>query len=285
MAIFNITNQTTELVSSASWINNNPEMRPKPSMTKRDTTSSVSDLVSLDRFMIHSKIFSGSTNTVRSNNTTKSDSILAMRTTHSNSAIRENDYIFFTNAFKLDFPINSLYYLPKQNISSIFVINNNYYSYRKNVANIQKNSNIGYLLNNIDDKFQAKNRILIATELDSQLTTILNKNVYTIICDNFIGCNNCCAGIQANFIQPIQDDNVNYANYGSLGLSFDIIDLPTTNSNLILYINDHQETIVRIIYDSLYANKEFVIKHPRIDDYFVINLPTINSTINLENYI
>lgn len=294
MAIFNIALSSGYELPSASWVNNDPDTRPKPFQYDEgprcdnahfSVDTSCKQILG-DRFAIQGRLRSGSINTVlsNSNDINAGESGLAIRIVEDGSAIRGNDYDVITNSFTSGFPVSNIYYLPSQIVSTVYSMNTNYYSHRNPTSNIKTNSYQWFLDGNYKDKFNSKNRVLIATEIDPVLTTRLGKNTYTVQCDGALGCENCCIGVSASFIQPSGDSDSNYTTYGNLGIAFDVKENTINATNVITNINYSGETIVRLIYDSLYSSSEMSIKHPRINNYLLINLPSVNTTLNLENY-
>jgi len=294
MAIFNIAEASGYELPSASWVNNDADVRPKPSQHQEGdecenahfSVDTSCNLIFGDRFAIQGRLRSGSINTVKSNSNdiNAGESGLAIRIVEDGSAIRGNDYDAFTNSFTPGLPVSNIYYLPGQIVSTVYSMTTNYYSHRNPTSNIKNNSYQWFLAGNYKDKFNSKNRILIATEIDPILTTRLGKNTYTVQCDGSLGCENCCIGVSASFIQPSGDNDSNYTTYGNLGIAFDVKENTINATNVITNINYSGETIVRLIYDSLYSSSEMSIKHPRINNYLLINLPSVNTTLNLENY-
>lgn len=291
MAIYDIIAATGYELPSASWINNNPDTRPKPSQfpegPKCDNAQFSMDQSCVwnygDRYLIQGKLRSSSLPTI-SNNPNFAASGLAIRIVEDCSAIRANDYDAFTNSFESGFPVSNIYYLPNQIVSSVYRMNNNYYSHRNPTTNIRINSYQWFLPGNYQDKFNSKDIILVAYDIDPALTARLNKNVYSTICFDNIADGSNCYGISASFVQPTGDISNDYTTYGNLGIAFDVINTLLNNSHIITNINHNGELIVRLVHDTIYNGSEISVKHPRINNYLLLNLPSTNSTLNLEDY-
>lgn len=202
-----------------------------------------------------------------------------IRTLNQSAAIRNGEFNIYTGKFESGPPASSKYYLPKQNISTVYSFNNKYYTYSNKLNAVDNSFKSLFLPENYADIFNNKNLILIATNFNFQLSEQNNQRIYSVSCSDNPGCMG--IGITSFFIQPSYDANSsNYEINGSMGISFDpIIDSNPVDDYLELNIIRQSETIVRIIYDKAYINTEICIKHPLIDNYLLHTLkPESSST-------
>lgn len=298
MAIFNIAISSGYELPSASWVNNDPNTRPKPLQfnggpeCKNAHYSLNSGCESLfgDRFAISSKLRSGSFDTVlsNSNEVNKGNPELSIRIVEDNSAIQVNYYNEVYGTFVSGFPQSFLYYLPKQTVSTTYTTSKNFYANSSPTRNVAQTERQQFLPSNYKDEFYTKDNILIAGsgDINYELSSQINSLVFTAY-------NNDVKYLVSHFIKPTGNNgNFNsdtfypYYVYGAIGVAIDNVDVNTfTNSNKILNIESSGEIVLSIIYDNMYSNKQITLKHPVINNYLSLNLPSNDiTTINLENY-
>lgn len=220
------------------------------------TNSDPCDIRSInDRFASESIIQSSQLNSVSNDNDPFFTTELAIRITENTRAIRLGN----------ETPTNFLYYLPQQNLSSIYIVGQQFYS---NDTNILNNDFIGFLPYNYEDKFNSKKIVLLAS-FDPVASENFEANVLSI--------NN--SGIIGFFVESEDTDPNNY------GLAWNTPDkrspVQPFLSTITLSIFKNSSIIVSLIYENIYANNEIVIKHPLINEYLAINLPNFDTEINL----
>lgn len=297
MAIFNIAAATGYELPSASWVNNDPNTRPKPlqlnggSVCRNAHYSVNSGCESLfgDRFAISSKLRSGSLNTVLSNGNevNKGNPELSIRIVEDNSAIQANYYNEVYGTFVSGFPQSVLYYLPKQTVSTTYTTSKNFYANSSPTRNVTQTEYQQFLPSNFKDKFANKDNVYIvgSGDVDTSLSFKFNTLVFSLSPDNL-------GRFVCHFIKPTGNNAnldittyVPYYNYGNIGIGIDNIKTNFTDSNRILNITYNNEIIFGLLYDSTYNNMEVAIKHPVIQNYLLLTLPSEDfTTLNLENY-
>jgi hypothetical protein len=277
MSLYNIQSDTTFNDPKATWDTNNSRESIRVSPPHTSPLSNSSNLLANDRYVVQSKILSSNRTTQTNQNvTTTSLNILPITTSEVSRAIRGGFYNKFTNLFNINHPFTSTYYVPKQNIASIY---NNQSSQFKNNTKISGRNYDLFLPENYQDVFNSKSTILNPiqnTELSSQLnTTVLTTECYSPECSNIL----------ATFVQPLFDtDSETYNDISNFGISFNNKDVYITSENLfpiILNIKKLDETIVSIVYGQEYINTQIAIKHPLIPINFSTILPINNSEISI----
>ncbi len=297
MAIFNIAAAIGYELPSASWVNNDPNTRPKPLQfnggpeCKNAHYSLNSGCESLfgDRFAISSKLRSGSFDTVlsNSNEVNKGNPELSIRIVEDNSAIQVNYYNEVYGTFVSGFPQSVLYYLPKQIVSTTYTTSKNFYANSSPTRNVAQTERQQFLPSNFKDKFANKDVVVIAQsgDINSDLSYKTESLVFTLYNDD-------PGRFVCHFIKPTgnmanfnSDTFYPYYIYGALGFSIDTISDPLLDSDKILNIQSSGEIVLSLVYDSVYINKEVALKHPVINNYLLITLPSGDITsINLQDY-
>ena len=276
MSLYNIQSDTIFNDPKATWDTNNS--RESLGVLPQYSLSPLPNLpLTNDRYLSQSKILS-STKPTQNNQHIATTYFLPLPiiTSEISRSIRGGFYNKFTNSFSTNHPFTSKYYVPKQNIASIY---NTQSSQFKNNTKISGRNYDLFLPENYQDVFNSKNTILNPiqnTELSSQLNTI----VLTTECYSAE-----CANILATFVQPsFHTDSETYTDISNFGISFNNKDVYITSENLspiILNIKKLDEIIVSIVYGQEYINTQIAIKHPLIPINFSTILPINNSEISI----
>jgi hypothetical protein len=181
-------------------------------------------------------------------------SILPIRINGTNTAIK----------LKLSSAPDFLYYLPSQNVSSVFVSGSKKFFSSKNNTNIATKHFQGFLPSNYTDAFYSKNTILTDVDYDP------SSNDALAVSTN---------GIQCLFVEH------EGADLSSYGLAFNIptklLELSNINGLIILNITLNSDLIVSIVYENFYVNTEVSVKHPLLSQYLTLNLPNSDSEHSL----
>lgn len=294
MSLFNIATQQTRSINVTNdWdlntdqyqINNNNfyDLAPATNTQTQDVliidSSSEPTNASSDRFTHCSSMFSSNLGSLVNKDTTKNYlSPLPITISQTLSAYRSAAWNMFLGTFIDNYPTIYKYYIPTQNINTVFTHSISQWIKQQKVSD--KTYDL-FLPENYLDEFGSK-QIILMPILNNELSTILNSAVLTSYCSQ----PDDCANISANFIQPTFDNNdSNYFDTNNFGISFDALgdfDPETTEFEpIILDVKYSNEVIVNIVYDPIYAGSEVVIKHILINNYHVINLPNTDSEINL----
>lgn len=294
MSLFNIATQQTRSINVTNdWdlnidqyqINNNNfhNISPATNTQTQDTLiidpSSEPINASSDRFTHYSSMFSSRLDSLINRDTVKNYlSPLPITISQTLSAYRSAAWNMFLGKFIENYPTIYKYYIPTQNINTIFTHSISQWAKQHKISD--KTYDL-FLPENYLDEFGSK-QIILTPFLNNELSTMLNSAVLTAYCSQ----SDDCANISANFIQPTFDNNdSNYFDANNFGISFDALsdfDPETTEFEpIILDVKYSNEVIVNIVYDPIYAGSEVVIKHILINNYHVINLPNTDSEISL----
>jgi len=275
--IYNIKNQNSTKNLKAAWDTKNsrsdivvsltPKPKTNPSCTNFfNTNNDVCDIRNIaDLFLSHSIIKSSNPESFRNNNNTKinNDSKI-IRITKTSSAIRANFFNIYTGKFDLNLQ-NFAYNLLKQNVNTVFM-----------VGKFQYVNGVKFLT----DSYKLSEQPIIDLNnfnLNLELSSQLNQNVYSIQCENFVDCDNCCFGIAGNFFRPPSDlDNIyNSETLGIIWKNFDFVTSQEEESS-ILNVYKNNILIISIFYSHYYNNKEITLKHPMINSLALV----LNSSIS-----
>ena len=166
---------------------------------------------------------------------------------------------------KLPSPPDFLYYLPKQNVSSVFVSGSKKFYSSRPTTDISSKDFIGFLPANYTDAFYSKNTILSDANYDPSSG------------DNVLSVNS--NGIACFFIE---DDGADLSSYGlSFNLPTKLPEISETNSLIVLDITLNNNLIASIAYENFYVNTQVALKHPLLTQYYTIALPNSDLEISL----
>lgn len=184
------------------------------------------------------------------------------------TAIRNGYYNSYTGKIETNISLEDTYYLPQQNISTVFSYGSS--QLKSNKQKINESNYTLFLPENYADIFNSKT-VILTPRYDPELSNSSNRLVYSCACDT----TNNCLGLSCFFI------DINNLNDSSMfGISFNNPQTIANNSEapLILNIKYNNNTIASVLYDSSHINNNVVIKHPSINLY-EIALPNISKDI------
>jgi hypothetical protein len=229
--------------------------------------------------MVQSKISSSTKEDKKNQDTIKTYfEPLPIVTSETSKAIRAGFYSRYSNKFIFGYPYVAKYFVPKQNLSSIYAGQSG--SYKNNTKIVGQNYDF-VLPENYQDIFNSKSTIL-NTYQNIDFSVSLNTNVFSTECFDPQ-----CEGIFATFVQPSFDTNINlYSDSNNFGISFnnkDLFNAPLQNisSPIIVDLKMNNETIVSIVYNQEFILTEVAVKHPLIPTNFTIILPSSDREIHI----
>jgi len=251
MALFNIKSQTSSIVSTASWDtgNNRESIVPKPKYLDISQQNKALDPIKFNFYY---------------NNTQNNFSPLPIRSSLIATRTRLGYYQIYFGQTPEPLRITDLYFLPVQNISSVFSYSLS--QFNKN-QKVKDQSYQLFLPANYQDPFNSKKNIL------NQIISRLENDKIVYIVEN--------SEIIAYFLQNNPLDNLVY-NSSTLGISYtkNKKNLPSIDTiPVVLNLLKDSNIIVSLIYSPSLSNSEVSIKHPLLSSVLSIRLPSQDQNI------